>query len=191
MLRKIYQTLEDRDNPDDIERLGPFPGDTKLAWLGSGYYFWEYNIEYAHWWGGIFYRKNGYVICESSYDYNLDRDEIFDLDQPEYEERFIRTWKMIEEMGKVHPVTVPAVIDFLEQNIKPFQKYKAIRVRGVDSVSSNYEPIAKYRVPFEEGKRPYLDLLPPVQLCVINKSILHKGRYSIVYPEKYVEEYLG
>jgi len=36
----IYQTLEDRGNPDEIERNGPFSCNWNNSWLGTGCYFW-------------------------------------------------------------------------------------------------------------------------------------------------------
>ena len=44
-LRKAYQTLENRNNPDQIEEQGPFLCNRKSAWLGEGYYFWDSFIE--------------------------------------------------------------------------------------------------------------------------------------------------
>lgn len=39
MNRIIYQTVEDRENPDYVEQHGPFICTNKNAWLGEGYYF--------------------------------------------------------------------------------------------------------------------------------------------------------
>ena len=43
-LRKAYQTLENRSNPDQIEEQGPFLCRHKNAWLGEGYYFWDFSF---------------------------------------------------------------------------------------------------------------------------------------------------
>lgn len=48
----IYQTLEDKDNDEEIERHGPYfcsvyeidgspKKGSKEPWLGGGYYFWD------------------------------------------------------------------------------------------------------------------------------------------------------
>ena len=39
-----YHTVEDRDNPDEIEADGPFKCTRGDAWLGPGYYFWDSKI---------------------------------------------------------------------------------------------------------------------------------------------------
>lgn len=49
-LSPIFQTLEDRDNPDKVEQHGPYQSEMS-HWLGKGYYFWDRNITRAHWWG--------------------------------------------------------------------------------------------------------------------------------------------
>lgn len=51
----IYQTLEDRQNYDDVEEHGPYfccardangipKNGVKEPWLGEGYYFWDTRI---------------------------------------------------------------------------------------------------------------------------------------------------
>ena len=43
-----YYTLENKDNFDEIEVDGPFDCTHKGAWLGTGSYFWDTNIDWAH-----------------------------------------------------------------------------------------------------------------------------------------------
>lgn len=38
MRKELYQTVEDRDNPDYVLENGPFKCISN-AWLGDGYYF--------------------------------------------------------------------------------------------------------------------------------------------------------
>lgn len=69
----IYQTLEDRQNYEEIEAHGPYfcseryqngilKKGVKEPWLGEGYYFWDSRISDAQWWGDTIYSKKGYVI---------------------------------------------------------------------------------------------------------------------------------
>ena len=70
--RHLYQSVEDRGRVE----YTPIFCEAKDAWLGQGYYFWDSEINDAHWWGQEHY--NGfYVICQSKYDY--DSLEYFDL----------------------------------------------------------------------------------------------------------------
>ena len=60
----LYQTVEDRDNPEHIKSNSPFLCNRKDAWLGKGYYFWDTLIENAHWWGKTVYKNNDYVVLK-------------------------------------------------------------------------------------------------------------------------------
>ena len=51
MSTTAYQTLEDRDNPDEIETNGSYRCRSSNAWLGIGYYFWDSNAQWANEWG--------------------------------------------------------------------------------------------------------------------------------------------
>jgi len=68
-ITKIYQTLEERGNPDDIESYRPFICRSKTAWLAHDYYFWDSFIENAHWWGTKI-DTDEYVICEAEASFN-------------------------------------------------------------------------------------------------------------------------
>ncbi len=78
MIIKAYQTLEDRDNIDYIETEGPFICDHKAAWLGTGYYFWDTNFEWALDWGEFAYTvfKKDFLITSCKIDLSQD---CFDL----------------------------------------------------------------------------------------------------------------
>lgn len=54
--KTLYQTVEDRNNPSEIETEGPFLCVRNNAWLGRGYYFWDTFVELAHWWGNTIYQ---------------------------------------------------------------------------------------------------------------------------------------
>src|SRR5574344_2178285 len=80
-LADIYQTLEERNNNDQVEKHGPYfcslyddsgrlKNGIKEPWLGEGYYFWDARINDAHWWGKTIYlrEKKGYIVCHTQYD---------------------------------------------------------------------------------------------------------------------------
>ena len=70
-IKILYQTLENRKNPEIIEKNGPFLCNWENTWLGDGYYFWDSFINNAHWWGKEARKyKDGYIICKSICDYN-------------------------------------------------------------------------------------------------------------------------
>lgn len=177
-LRKAYQTLENRNNPDQIEEQGPFLCNRKSAWLGEGYYFWDSFIENAHWWGQEGY-KNNYVICESTFE--LDEDKCFNLvDNPEHLKLFEFTKKALIEQ-QIHNLIVPRVIKFLKQR-KNF-KYEAIRANGINSKNES-------RTPFVIKGHQYLESFPAIQICFFSKKSLNRRGFKIIYPEEYVQGYV-
>jgi hypothetical protein len=180
-LRKAYQTLENRNNPDKIEEQGPFLCSHKNAWLGKGYYFWDSFIENAHWWGqkGVRY-KNGYVICESTFE--LDEDKCFNLiDNPEHLTSF-KFVKSALQTKQIHdkPV-VSRIIEFLKQQ-KNF-KYEAIRANGINSRNDD-------RTLFMANGYQYLESSPAIQICFLTKNALNRKGFKIVYPEEYAEGFV-
>ena len=68
-MNQLYQTLEDRSNPDEIESYGPFKCRTATSWLGDGYYFWDSILELAHFWGKNSTYSN-YIICSAEAELN-------------------------------------------------------------------------------------------------------------------------
>lgn len=177
-LRKAYQTLENRNNPDQIEEQGPFLCNRKRAWLGEGYYFWDSFIENAHWWGLEGY-KNNYVICESTFE--LDEDKCFNLiDNPEHLELFEFTKKALIKQ-QIHDLIVPRIIEFLKQ--RENFKYEAIRANGINSKNES-------RTPFVIKGYQYLESFPAIQICFFSKKSLNRKGFKIIYPEEYVQGYL-
>jgi hypothetical protein len=185
--RRIYQTLENRNNPDEIERDGPFICRNSTAWLGKGYYFWESFIENAHWWGS-YCNSNGYVICEAYYD--LDDNFCFNLvDNPEHIQMFRNTIEAMkrEKLYEERKTAVASVIYHLKDRLNIF-KYEASRINGLNSRSKNspYSEIALFK---RDDNLRFLDLLPTIQVCFYNKKALKLRRYRIVFPDEYVDGY--
>ena len=131
--RSLYQTLEDRDNPDKIEDHGPFRCNRESAWLGSGYYFWDSSIDSAHFWGNTSYKGN-YIICQSYYDY----DSLEFLDLVGNTEHLYQLRVIAEKVAKrknVNP-TVSMVIEQMKRFSKLEENYKAIRAYPISSQSN-------------------------------------------------------
>lgn len=174
---RLYQTVENRENPDEVERNAPFKCVSKNAWLGKGYYFWDTFDAHAHKWGEVMYRGN-YFICEVLGRYH--REEVLDL---------VGNTDQINDVGKVAQtlekeygasLTVPFIIEYLKRKT-PFD-FKMIRAHSEDAFSVSDRIIYQ----FVPNKRPYINLRPIIQCCVIDKSILRLP-VKIVYPPEYVE----
>jgi hypothetical protein len=188
----LYQTLDDKGNPDDVESEGPFICKREHSWLGNGYYFWDAHIELGHWWGELNVRqgfyKDGYIICKAN---AILDSSCWDLyGNGLYRKEFDKICKLLidENVTTKSKLLVSHVIEYLKK--KSLFKYKAIRMLGVNTISSN-SSLYFFRVPFVNHKQnnQYFDVYPPVQICLIEKSALSLKNYSIVFPDEYIETY--
>ena len=170
----IYQTLEDRDNDEEVQEHGPYWCDLyeadgkkkegiKEPWLGAGYYFWDTLIENAHWWGKKIYlrKKAKYIICQSQYDSHSPH--LFDLvGNVSHSHELVKCVALIEENGKGQKRSFPQVLAYLKQHAD--FRYKAIRARPhpLKFVSANiYFP----------GGQMELEKLDKVQIFFFDKSL--------------------
>lgn len=178
MDRILYQTVEDRSNPDYIEQYGPFKCTNKNSWLGHGYYFWDTFIDIAHWWGELNYRKNGYIICQSSCDGDLEK--VYDLvGKPELFKEIEQVAAIIRQRNNTEFVYVPEIFEYLKQKTSFLSRYKAIRVYPLETLPNHN---VRYR--FNRKNRAFIDTRPAIQFCILDKDFLN-GEYRIVYPQTY------
>lgn len=183
MIRDIYQTLENRENADEVEKCGPFLCKRFNAWLGAGYYFWESFIENAHWWGNT-YEKNGYFICKSKY--NLD-EKCFNLvDNPEHITYLKEIIKFLKKQGLIEhdKTTISRVLNYIKDELSFLDNYQSIRVLGLKSKSKSTH--YSYTLPFLENKSSYIDLNPAIQICFFSKRTALLEDFHIIYPEEYI-----
>ena len=184
----LYQTVEDRNNPDYIEANAPFQCNRKDAWLGVGYYFWDTFLENAHWWGNVNYQKNGYVIVEFTCDFVSDK--CFDLQgNMEHVKYFKETAKFLCDQKILNNnTTVPWLIEYLKTKTDFIKRYQAIRVYGHYSKKSKIT--LKMYFSKSDTLMHYLELTPAVQLCLFQKSSLSLSDGKIVYPTNYISDYV-
>lgn len=150
-------------------------------WLGTGYYFWDSFIEMAHWWGEHHYHGN-YIIIET--DSPFQENEIFDLiNNHEHIKKFANYIEILEEKtGK--EITVPQAIEHMKKHTQFSAMYKAIRADGRLSISHHYEDNKPYirRIKFNLDNEQYLDLLPPWQLCILNRASIPAVKLKYTSP---------
>lgn len=187
--KKIYQTLEDRGNVDEIEDNGPFFCNWRNSWLGDGYYFWDTFKENAHWWGKV-HRKDNYIICEAIVDFNTEN--CFDLvGNTDHLMDFGVSIEFMKEIGVLNKnTTVSRVIKFMQEN--NLFTYSAIRAFGINSKSKNFHP--NYRVILESNsnqRSQYLSYKPEIQICIVRSQLdkLNFREYKVIYPDIYNPDY--
>lgn len=183
----LYQTLEDRNNPDYIEDNGPFICKNKTAWLGLGYYFWDAHMELGHWWGNLNF-TGGYVICKAKavkdeYCWDLHGDGLHRIEFEDICNEMVRG-----DISTRDRLLVPQIIEFFKSKNK--FKYNSIRALGINSIGNRLvDNNLIFRMLFKKDMKAYLDLKPPVQICLIAKTALSLQDYKIVYPNDYSEFY--
>jgi hypothetical protein len=189
-VKLLYQTLEDRGNPDEISANAPFPCHWENTWLGDGFYFWDTFIENAHWWGEVRYKKK-HVICQAVCDVNDQK--CFDLvGDTDHMIQFQGAIEKLKQEGLLDEnTTVARVIHFLKDQSVSFP-FEAIRVYGIKSISEYSEAYKdyRYRLIFEIDKPQYLDYKPAIQLCIFKKNGLNLRDVEIVYPDEYIDGYV-
>lgn len=178
----LYQTLEDRDNVDYVEANGPFLGNVRDRWLGKGYYFWDTFIDAAHYWGFVSYKVKGkdYIIAKSEVD--IPKNMLLNLLEPEHLVMFAN-WR--DSYAKTFPgskVTVEKVITHAEKLMGGNFPYSAIKAEFKDCFS--YKEYQDRIYPYLAGKA-YLDLKPPVQICIRDRSIIGINNFKVVFPIEY------
>lgn len=176
----VHQTLEDRNNPDEIEDSGPFKMEIGNPFLGNGYYFWDDHIDLAHWWGRN-HIKRDYVICEAQLE--VDNTIFYDLvgsrqDMMHFKE-LIRTLKL-------EKLAIGQIIELLKEvNSRPDKKgifpYKVIR--AIDISHSSYE---QEHYKFVKDRKGETNLAPRIIICLIEKRTVPLSSYKIVYPNSYM-----
>jgi len=180
----LYQTLEDRNNVDDVEANGPFPGDKRDRWLGNGFYYWDTFIDAAHYWGYVSYKMRGkeYIIAKS--EVSIPAEKLLNLLEPEQLAMFAR-WR--DSYAKTFPgadVTVEKVITHAEKIMGATFPYVAIKAEFKDCFK-NKEFQDRVYPRISPNGRAYLDLKPPVQICIRDKSIIGADNFKVIYPLKY------
>lgn len=178
----IYQTLEDRQNYEDVEEHGPYfcyaryangnpKSGVKEPWLGEGYYFWDTRIADARWWGDTVYSKKGYIICHTKYDQHSPL--LFDLvgDVKQFDD-FVKCAELIKAERHEEAVSFPVALAYMKK--LPIFDYKAIRVWP------HPQTFEKTAVRFP-GDKLVLGKADKIQICFFDKTLLNNP-YKIVEP---------
>ena len=157
----------------DILKNSPFeaihdPKKEKHQFLGTGYYFWDDNIEMARIWGED-HCKGSYVIIETELDIN--ENICFDLVGNRKHLRFLRNFiERLKHYGiDIEEWGISQVLEFLkDKKINPDFDFQSIR--AIDYTLPTDYNLEKY--PFVTNTDHYTILNPKIIICVINKNLL-------------------
>lgn len=176
-----YQTLEDRDNADEVERDGPYMCKSKNAWLTEGYYFWDDNIDFAKDWGKV-YRDRGCIIIECKLNFS----RLLDLvGSTSSHKEFEQLFKVVQERGgNKDRWKFGDIVRFLREMNKKRSgvfPYEGIRVEDY--------PKTALRIYYSDKGQEFMLCGKRIQICLFAKnSLILPSGVRVVYPEKYVME---
>jgi hypothetical protein len=181
--RTGYHTVEDQDNPEYVEQHAPFLSASKdLAFLGPGYYFWDYKEELAHWWGKV-HCDGSYMVCQSKV--VVDKEEYLDLaGEPEDQEHLENLQKELrldierECGGNSEPPLglLIQALTLINKKKKGIFDYKVIR--AADCVGEKRA--------FIKSRSNFTYSNPRFILCLTARNRVILPDFRIIYPNKYV-----
>ena len=168
----LFQTVQDRENPEYVNKNGPFPGVTS-HWLGKGYYFWDNLITRAHWWGDS-HCGGKYMICRA---YALiDDGSYLDLAGNMLQlQEFKEKYDVIQKMHPTRTITISFAINKLRKDhLFPYQAVRSLSNECGGDVAVNYV----------DNHPSYLNFSPPMQVCVYPFNCIKD--YHVIFPFKYI-----
>lgn len=157
------------------------PEQEKFQFLGSGYYFWDNNIELAKVWGRG-HCNNDYYIVEV--DFDLTSDNCFDLVGNRYHQihliNYLHVFKEITGEDK-KDWTINQCIQFLrELNEEDEEVFPYKFVRAIDLLKHTKFK-AQHLMKFLDKKKNYTIINPKIVICVFDKEEINLQSKKIVY----------
>lgn len=180
---KVHQTVDDKDNPDDVEKDGPFKAQRLSSlYLGDGYYFWDDHLRLAHWWGNV-HCGGRYIICEG--ELKVEKKRFLDLVGSRQD--MIELKRMIDDLG-IQNKPLGSIIETLKtiarrpgrSGIFPFQV-----IRAFDRYRGGFD---HFRTEFAENRKGHTYLDPIYIICMVEKNKLLLRSYRIVFPPQYIRD---
>jgi hypothetical protein len=176
----LFHTVSDQKNPDFVKSNAPFICIHR-PWLGIGYYFWDSDIELAHWWGQSHYGGK-YMICET-----IGEIDEMCLDLMDGGQRLAFKAKcgefLLKMKKKASQVTVREMLDFwITQDREAFNS-----VRALPTADLGFSIKTGFKLKFTKKGSAYLDFSLPVQVCLYDKKALSLQKLKIVYPVYYLD----
>lgn len=143
------------------------PEETKNPFLGSGYYFWDYNIGQARYWGKTHYNQN-YYIFEADIPYN---DNMLDLvgNRQHLEWILNLMYDFKEENEDIAQWDLATFIEFLKNTAQELDNpsiFPFTSIRAVDH-SATIPDVEYY---FDAKSPNFIIMNPRIIICVISED---------------------
>jgi hypothetical protein len=155
------------------------PTNSKNPFLGSGYYFWDYNIRMAKYWGKSHYDNKFYIFqADIPYNENTLLDLVGNRQHIEWLVDLMDDFKEANE-GNAH-WNIGTFIEFLKEiaeeegysDVFPFKS-----VRAIDHSAS----IPNVEYYFDGQSKAYITLNPRIIICIIDANPLTLQNLKLIY----------
>lgn len=176
----LYQTVR---GGEQVVIKEPIYCQSEEARLGYGYYFWEYDIDNAHWWGRSHYKGN-YEIYQSYYDRHSEK--CFDLlGNPKHRKYTLNAYQALMNR-KNDEYTIAEVLEILKKEDSNFH-FWAIRAQPIQRKYAD----KKLDISFAKGNCVFINTGNRIQICVLDlRFLLDDQYYKLIYPEDNTENYV-
>lgn len=179
MIITVQHTCRKNGGIDFVLENAPFYSEynintDKKPFIGAGYYFWEYNLDYAKVWGKYHY-KNDYFIVESKVKIENNDDESYYLDLVGNREHLIGFVELLREFDFLDSkgtkgIDLCFIISYLRDNfpeeIFPFKVIRAVDYKNNENIG--------IKIAFNDKGSSYTILNPRI-------IISFKSKDDIVY----------
>ena len=162
-----YHTCKNTGNAEEITE--PFHSrhieddEKEHKFLGSGYYFWDFHLTIAKWYGNTFYRRNYYIFQAE-----INAKEAVFLDLVGNRKSMVWFQKMYDrlslDMPEINTWKIGTFVEYLKRRgteIEGFFPYKIIRV-----VDYKFAPKEKDTFKFTKQNTSYTNLNPVIIVCL-------------------------
>lgn len=153
----------------------------KLNFLGTGYYFWDYNLSLAHKWGKM--RYNGdYFVIEAQIGIQDSKllDLVGSMVNIQYFRDIIQKFKnngyFKDGWG------IAKYIEFLKSFNKEKDYFGIFPFKAIKAIDTSIIAKKRYRFKFISRKPAYIDLDPRIMYCIIDLNEISLRDKKLINP---------
>ena len=174
----VHHTCDKKGGKETVLKEFPFfsiynPQKDMKPFLGEGYYFWDFNLDYAKVWGKNHY-SNNYFICESNISVDHEKEDLF-LDLAGNRKHLIGFVELLWEFNLIHEegsegIDLCYIIDYLRTQCPP-EVFPFEVIRAVDYKNNEQTGI---KIVFNDMQKSYTILNPRILFSFKSKeNIVH------------------
>lgn len=147
----VQHTCSKEGGTEFVLQNAPFyseylPKEHKKPFLGEGFYFWEYNLEYAKAWGEMHYNRK-YFVCEAEIDIDHITDGFY-LDLAGNRKHLVGFVELLREFDLIHKegtkgIDLCYIISYLRKycpsEVFPFKVIRAVDYKNEEKIGIRIE----------------------------------------------------